>query len=211
MTPQEKWDALSSGARERLIAKRREYDVQDDWWSEHVVETFKEQMIAAGVCVDAVYWSGFSSQGDGACFTGYVSDPELFFIASGHGNLLSTLQHQAEGFALSWTSHGRYCHENTLLFEHNDPLVENPYDEENDTLRHAAFEILIGPPDVLCSCQADMAEWVKEACRSLYRSLNEEYDFLTSNEHVTEILIDLCPEEIDEAYDEEQELEGLPG
>ncbi len=51
-----------------LIDKYRDVLVGHGDWYESVYEHFKEMMSVIGIRVDKVYFSGFWSQGDGACF-----------------------------------------------------------------------------------------------------------------------------------------------
>lgn len=47
-----------------------------DYWSENVIYDAKQVAALMGITIDKVYFTGFWSQGDGACFTGnfYLSD-----------------------------------------------------------------------------------------------------------------------------------------
>lgn len=57
--------------KDELIEKYRYMNVDGgyDWW-ESIEEDLRSDMDAIGFTVDKMYFSGFWSQGDGACFTG---------------------------------------------------------------------------------------------------------------------------------------------
>ena len=57
-----------------------------------------------------------------------------------------------------------------------------------------------------CS-KARQAEFVRDLMRDLYKSLEEEHDYLTSDEVIAEYILDYCEEELVEEDDEECSLE----
>jgi hypothetical protein len=69
------YDELSEEAQAKARDWFREGSAGDDFWSEHVTDDFKDVLKAAGFALDsrhgrdALYWSGFWSQGSGACFS----------------------------------------------------------------------------------------------------------------------------------------------
>ena len=82
-----KWEALDKRRKEKLIDKHRDVNVDYEWW-DYTHENFKEQMKEIGVHVEKIYFSGFYSQGDGACFDGRVADWPKFLEAAGKPELL---------------------------------------------------------------------------------------------------------------------------
>jgi hypothetical protein len=81
-TPVFKFDQLSDEAKARALDKHRNWNTQDtDWW-DSVYEDAIRMAAIMGIEIDtrrhghkepAIYFSGFSSQGDGACFEGSYS------------------------------------------------------------------------------------------------------------------------------------------
>lgn len=66
------YSELDLETRAKVLDKYRHINVDDDWY-EHIYEAFKEK--AEGFEVSKIYFSGFSSQGDGAMFEGrYLLD-----------------------------------------------------------------------------------------------------------------------------------------
>src|SRR5690554_5914067 len=63
---------LSSEAQEKAIDNFREGYPFHGWW-DFVYEDVKTVASLFGLEIDEIYFSGFSSQGDGACFEGYYS------------------------------------------------------------------------------------------------------------------------------------------
>jgi hypothetical protein len=54
-----------------------EYACDYEWW-EYTYDWYKEQMLAHGVRVDDIEFSGFGSQGDYANWCGIINNPKLF-------------------------------------------------------------------------------------------------------------------------------------
>ena len=61
---------VTSSQRTSLLEKYRYINVEFDKWWDCVESDFKEDMLLVGIDVDRIFFSGFSSQGDGACFVG---------------------------------------------------------------------------------------------------------------------------------------------
>ncbi len=63
-----KVDELPKDVRERVLDKYRYFETEDmDWWK-FVYDDWKEKLEELGFMNPDIWFSGFSSQGDGACF-----------------------------------------------------------------------------------------------------------------------------------------------
>ena len=71
-TNEQIWGALSTRRKDQLLEANRDVNVQFDWWTS-TYESFVEDCRAIGIEVDPerIHFSGFWSQGDGACFEGH--------------------------------------------------------------------------------------------------------------------------------------------
>jgi len=186
---------LSDAAQE--VARRwyRELGPHDDWW-EAVYEDFERiceivgirlkttpvRLIGGGTRAKPCIWfSGFWSQGDGACFEGswahakgaatrlrdYApADVTLHGIA----DRLQAIQRRNFYQLRAEVSHrGRYCHEYTMSIDvTRDSPTWQPPTNDADEIVTEAFR--------------DLARW-------LYRQLEAEYDHLTSDEVIEEGII----------------------
>lgn len=72
-------------AQMALIEKHRGINVDHDWW-DGVYEDSKEVLAAFGIDTDDISFSGFWSQGDGACFTTQTSTLEEI-MRRGHATM----------------------------------------------------------------------------------------------------------------------------
>jgi hypothetical protein len=183
--------------KDELIEKYRYWNVEDfDWW-DCTYDDFKVSMTAVGIRVDRMYFSGFCSQGDGACFEGHVEDWGLFLQSLGYDSP-ALLALADTGWRFSVTHSGHYYHQNCTSFtvcmntlDCNDAIdnkefaeVFSPYKSD---LQTAAWMAVIAAysRDTLVE---QFTEAFKGHMRELYKDLEAEHDYLTSDEVVWESL-----------------------
>ena len=181
------FDELSDNAKERAREWFRSGD--DGFWSECATESIKENLVKLGFNKPTLYWSGFSSQGDGACIVGswYASDckPDSIISEYPADNAWHKIAVQYAEFigsnpsaSASLVHRGHYYHEISVEITADVPLPE--YDDEQertvaewrdiDAKRDAAI-------DELC-------ELFRDVMRECYRTLNDEYEYANSDECV---------------------------
>lgn len=164
------FEELSDAARTNAFDACRDWNTSDEFWHEYVQEDVKEIAVLMGIEIDRILFSGFSNQGDGACFEGTYSykrgsvkavqvyapqDSELHEVV---GQL-----YRAQApffFRLSATvkHRGRYCHEmcTDIAFD-SDP---------ND-----------GAEDLITDSLRDFMRWI-------YKRVETEYIYQRSDEVV---------------------------
>lgn len=212
-----RWLALSKERRDALLEKHRDINVFDEWW-DSVYEMFVEDCDAAGIEIDthtirtvggkqaqrhSIYFSGFWSQGDGACFDGRVNNWIKFFEAMKRPDLVTLYQKTDEGLTLTWSHEGRYYHANCVSFS-SELCLDNPHDDDEDPLLHAAWNIAYEEGYVFDKLEETFAEFVRDLMHDLYILLEEEHDYLTSDEAIAEYILGNCEEELVEEDDEEE-------
>jgi hypothetical protein len=183
--------------KDELIDKHRYWNVEHiDWW-DCTYDDFKEQMTAIGIRVDRMYFSGFSSQGDGACFEGRVEDWSLFLPTVGTTNdVLVEFIRNHWSFRVEHSGH--YYHENCTFFstdmpnpdgESDDWFLErySPYPWDADDIRSKAWLAVLRGFD-FSSMEETFRDAFKDHMRQLYMNLEKEHDYLTSDEVVWESL-----------------------
>lgn len=163
---------LSDSAKETALEKLRDLNTTHEWW-EFVEDDAKQCGAILGIEIDQIRFTGFWSQGDGACFEGSYryakgavgaitehtggTDSELISIAT----RLQELQRPAFYTATASCAHrGHYYHSGCMAVE---------CDAEKGTLDH----------DALTSALRSFADWV-------YTRLEKEHEYLTSDEQVIE-------------------------
>ena len=183
---------------QKLIEEHWNINVHDDWY-EYTIDDFKEQMLGVGIEVDQVYFSGFSSQGDGACFEGRVSDWPLFLRLHGYDvDVLS--DHARDNWRFSVQQRGRYNHENCTSFSHELPHPDDRYVADEsfvqlyypgnapDTIAATAWMAILRN-SIASGAEDEFIEVFKDYMRQVYSDLEREYDYLTSEEAVWEAIV----------------------
>ena len=152
----------------------------DDFWSEGVLEDAKTAGALMGFDIENIYYSGFSSQGDGACFTGSIrykkgalknvkayapNDAELQRIAREWQSL-----QKSNFYALraSVKHRGHYWHEMCTTFDCEDTRHNYGW------LRDDATE-------------EDIMKIARDFMRWIYRQLESAYEYETSEENISEM------------------------
>lgn len=188
-----RFEALSEGDKRIILDRHRDINVEYDWW-DCVYSDFTEDMEAVGIYVDHMYFSGFWSQGDGACFEGRVDDWRLFLKSLGYTDKLM-VQHFADHASFSVSHSDRYYHENCTRFDAEFYLPDQYVTDEHFLERHGFGEELRDAALVAVlseyngrELKDEFAEAFKAHMRDLYRRLENEYEYLTSDEAVLETL-----------------------
>lgn len=178
---------LSEEQQKEYYEANRERFEPDYWWYETTIDNEKEILKALGFYDVEIHFSGFWSQGDGAQFLGNWSyDKGLIKRIRDEYPECKAVQDLAEVLAevakecfyqntFSINSFGHnYSHEMATSFDF-------PYFYVGDNLRDMTEDQLIR---------------VKEACRDymrdIYKTLEKEYNYLSSWESVKD-----CPEAFD--------------
>lgn len=213
MTPMERFNALTTRQKDEILDKRRHWNTENTDWHECAYDDFKLEMDAIGIDVDDIFFSGFSSQGDGACFEGRVSNWAKFLESIGYTcPALTGLADTAWGFSVRHS--GWYYHENCTSFS-SDMASPKDYEEDsleafidmyspyNTEIQNAAFVAILQGYDYN-KLHDEFEEAFKGHMRALYSTLEVEYDHLTSDEAVLESLEanDMLAEIINELEEE---------
>ena len=176
---------LSDKAKQKALEKMYDINVHDDWF-DSVYEDFKMICECLGITLNSrrsgkfdepcIYFSGFSSQGDGACFEGSYSyvkgaskairdhapqDKKLHAIA----DQLQALQKRNFYSLEGWTKQ----------FNHNY------YSMSVGCERSDCKELANDTEDDFKSLMEDLANW-------LYRQLETEYEYQTSEAAIIETI-----------------------
>jgi hypothetical protein len=184
-----KYNELSEEAKETA---RDEIKDGLDYWSESVIDDWKTLLGKLGFCDVKIYWSGFWSQGDGACFAaqwsvdwmqldevpGYTSEERAKELVvypetvQGLYKLLSEVVNEdEEGFenpivvGASLEHRGNYYHEHSI-------------DYTFDT----------GAAYPTSEAEGEFKDWCKDLMRMIYKDLEAEYEYQMSDESIVEMI-----------------------
>jgi len=194
-----KVNELSEDAKQEVLDRHRYRDVEDFEWWDCTYTDFEEDAKAKGFEIGTrtvkttkdktyqeleIYFSGFCSQGDGASFAGTVdldkyirahledlikAGIDIFTLRKILNNEPSTSDWEAETPII--TQGGRYCHENTMDISFNwrgetPPEIDKAFTQMRDFILEDA----------------------RDLAKELYKKLEAEHDYLTSDEVVIESL-----------------------
>ena len=186
-----KYEELTDAAKGKARDWWRESSRRDgdSFWSECTIDEAKEQGGAMGLEISNVYFSGFWSQGDGACFEGRWSAANVKAdqVADGWGESESTTQikriaAEFAEFAKAWPEssftvkhRGRYSHENCTGFSVS--LGEDADDGETVT------------QDQWSAAEYQIIETAKSYMRWIYRQLESAYEDYHADEQVESAIV----------------------
>ena len=169
---------LSESAKEKAREWYRQGAFDYPWW-EFVYESAKDAAKLMGIDIEDIFFSGFWSQGDGACFVGsyqyrkgaaadirkeFPTDTGLQRIAE---DLQDAQRRAFYSLEASIRHRGRHSHAYSMAIE-----VQRADDKEmSDDLE-----------DAIASALRDFADWI-------YQRLEEEFDWLNADEQVDDAII----------------------
>lgn len=198
------FDELSDAAKQKARDWFREGNMDDNYWCESTIDEAVEQGQFLGINFDLrerrnmegkpmpgapkIWWSGFSSQGDGACFEGTwrAHQVKADKVADGWGEDPATTEikriaaefdriAKAYPYSSFHVIHsGHYSHKYCTDFDIN--LLE---DDEGDELTEASHAAYNQEYEALKEVARDFMEWI-------YRQLEKEYEYRNSDECVDE-------------------------
>lgn len=181
---------VTSSQRTALLEKYRYINTEYDNWWDCVESDFKEDMKAVGIDVHRIHFSGFSSQGDGACFEGKL-DNALGYLDHHHKDqhpMIRKLLENGGGVYINCDHNGRYYHEYcTTFWAEHDPLqaVLDQPTEFHEAIVEQWGELLAKE---MGDFETAVTEQWRTYMRELYRKLEAEYEYLTSDEAVWETI-----------------------
>lgn len=179
------FDELSKEAKEKALANNRHITTEYyEWWDTDVDE-FKEDMLKRGFEIEDVWFSGFWSQGDGACFVGSIDvlkwlratdgeEPDLAKTRS----LRYWLKELGSSAAYASITHtGHYYHRHTMYIEV----------EWNDSRVYGQPE----PPKAvkqLLDLESAMLEDARDMALKLYEILESTCEGMMQDDYLTDFL-----------------------
>ena len=164
---------------EKIMLKNWDYEVKDSRWYTNVYEQFETDLEGTGFEADDIYFSGFSSQGDGAMFEGSFElskDSELSLIESyvKDKRIVKLIKAGRIWLEVEFKHWGHYHHENShtawLAVELYGDHISDGYQIESYLNDGTVYEAV--------------RDSYRDLCKSLYRQLNDEYNYLTSKEYL---------------------------
>ena len=180
---------LTEANQLKIVEKRRNWEVEYGNWWEFIYTDAMEIGKRLGIEIEEIQFSGFWSQGDGARFCGTYTprrdmieavkaaaptDSELHAIAGS----IAEVQERYDwmlGCSIEFQNYGgNYVHEYQTGFE----FSEIGWDVDGEQLWAVEKD------------EKELKHAMRRFMRWIYRQLGQEYDYLTSDEHLLECFKD---------------------
>lgn len=187
------FDELSKEAQQKAIEREREYfsESDDEWW-DPIIEGIVENMEEIGLTDVKVEFSGFYSQGDGASFTGKVSDNKKFLEALGinpfetGGRRIKAFESLFQDFCDNiyisiFRKDSRYFHYNTI-----DVSVEVDGDDEITYSIGMEVNLEYNVDDLCRKIEPQILDWAKNKSKEIYSDLEKYHDEQMSDEYIAD-------------------------
>lgn len=161
--------------KKKVLEKHYDINVDFDDWDSCIIDDWTEKLTNIGFCNPKIYYSGFWSQGDGACFEISGVDWELLlknYNCKHKQWILQFLQNYCCGYIRKNRFGYHYSHEKTRYFELENNCcfsyfrIENQLKNIENYIENLRYEL---------SCQ-------------LYSDLEKGYDYLTSEAAILETI-----------------------
>jgi len=113
-------DELSDDARKKAFDNHRDWLTNSwnvDGWAEYILEERKESLTKLGYKDVKILFSGFSSQGDGACFTARVDISEWIKAHKLANKYRALWLDCGEHFSINICHNSRYCYSTSTEIE----------------------------------------------------------------------------------------------
>lgn len=171
-------DELDEKVRNTVIEEYRDILVEHDWW-EPIYEGFREDMRELGL-EGELYFSGFYSQGDGACFVSETVDTDLLvrtLYESGYDIPEDALLYSGDYSIRISKVHAsfanQYSHEYTIeavayLSDDNDRI---------DDYTRGKVEMVV-------------TDWIRSECKRVYKNLELYHAELVTDDAILETIRD---------------------
>ena len=178
------FDELSQEDKDHEIENERNSmdDTMGDWWYEGIIEDEAQKLRDEGFVDVEIEFSGFNSQGDGASFTGRVTDIKLF--VEGTLNMQKINDRVLGNINISVVRiDSRHVHENSVRF---DCEVEDEDEDEIVLFRApgSGLNISISTQSQCNDIEEVGGSWVRSRCKEIYSKLNKEYDSYFEDENI---------------------------
>jgi hypothetical protein len=164
------FEELSKKVQEKLIEENRNHEAEHEDWYEPIIEGFEEELREAGFSNEITTgFSGFWSQGDGASFHADVIDNQKLIDTLIEGCYLdkgTDISNANVDISVIKITN-RYEHANTITAN-----VDGISDFDLDVLEHA------------------VTKWARDRSNNLYQNLEQYHDEITSNDYVTDYLVE---------------------
>lgn len=166
---------LTEEVRNQVLEKAMQNVVSGDWYTP-ILQNFRVDMEEYGIIGADGYFTGFGSQGDGACFIAEFVDTDV---------LIRKLYEEGKDISEDVLLESKNFH---VLIEKMDLLSNYDHEGTVHARIHSESDHLL--KEDLDKAEYVLTEWVREKSNNLYQELFKYYYSLVDIEVVTEALAD---------------------
>jgi len=203
------FDELAPKMQKKVLDEHRNAETEFEWW-DGVYEQWYEKLKEHGFTSCKIWFSGFYSQGDGACFECSDFDIEKLIAEQKYNPIEAEIIRLCVESVRIINLSSHYSHHNTKRFEVDqreigdiqylldteDLLLVNLDNLEYGEELKPLYELLIkypslkrlNPDELISDFRSRVEELRVNLCKEIYADLEKEYEYLTSDEAVKEYL-----------------------
>jgi hypothetical protein len=169
-----KFNELSETAKDNAIDLMRDINTNDDFWYESVFEDAKTIAKLMGIDIKNIYFRGFSSQGDGACFEGkYAYAKNSVKAVKEYAPKDETLHKIVQSL---YEIQKRYFYKITANVKRSGHYYHS---------RCTDIDVYVNDNGYLPQTDNDnIVELLRDFMNWIYKMLETEYEYQTSNESI---------------------------
>jgi hypothetical protein len=166
---------LSPKAQEKALDNLRDINVEDQDWDDFVISDFKDTMFEQGYDGIDVQYSGFASQGDGVSFSADVDLQKWLDQRPQLKEKYATIYAYADDININITKARGFMSQYSMN-------VDNEVDWSGIDEDGKGEEVAAQLQEVMDA----ILEGAQDSAHQLYKDLEAEYDYQTSDEQVKE-------------------------
>lgn len=188
-----KFSELTPEAQDHAIEKLWDINVDYGEWHEYTLDYWQDEKLPelGFTGTNKIYYSGFSSQGDGAMFEADELDLLKFMQVNHLANTFRRLHYwvnQGLSVYCKVQQYGHYHHERSFTLDFEIEDIRNYLEPAGQDYSPRQIKQIDGF-ETECS---DFEDYLKEKLvdinHDIYKSLEQEYEYLTSREQIIETI-----------------------
>jgi hypothetical protein len=169
------FDELSPDVQKKVVEDNRDMHVEYESWHDPILEGWQEKLEKLGFNEPKILYSGFWSQGDGACFEAWCDIADYIKLHK-LGNKYRKLLNYAYdmGGVINIKQSGHYYHEHSMSVHDS---VQLGYSDTPDGIEEQIEELVE-------HLESNIVDYAKE----IYKDLKKYYEELREDEVIIELL-----------------------
>lgn len=179
------YDELSDWAKEKVLAKFREWMTEDDFNSEYIFDNWKDKLETMSYTEVKISYTGFNRQGDGASFTGDIDNILEYMKAHKLSNKYRLLYDNTRlgNISLSCTIQRinyHYSHEQSVKARVDYEFYDYDHPVSSDKWKRFMKQIK--------ELESFIQDQVHDISCDIYSELQKDYEYIMSEENIKDMI-----------------------